>query len=104
MAAKTQTIVEAPAGLSERSRALWHAHVPARAATPGRQALLEQALRSLDRADEARQAIAGEGMTTRTESTGALHVHPLTKIELQHRQLFSRLWIQLGFDWHRGVD
>ena len=45
-----------------------------------------------------------EGMVSRTESTGALHVHPLTRIERENRQLFARLWDQLGFFFTEGTD
>jgi hypothetical protein len=50
----------------------------------------------LDRADQAREVVAHEGMTSKTESTGAIHVHPLIKVESEGRRQFSRLWEQLS--------
>jgi hypothetical protein len=93
-----------PDGLSERSLTLWHSVVPARAVSPARTAVIEEALRALDRADEARRVLADEGMVSKTESTGALHIHPLTRVERENRQLFARLWDQLGFFFFEGID
>lgn len=90
-----------PAHLSERSKALWKSFVPSRARSIGRMALLQAALESLDRAESARAAIAVEGMTATTKSTGAIHVHPLVKVEREARQQFARIWqgdLHFGFD------
>jgi hypothetical protein len=95
---------EPPHGLSERSLALWHAVVPARGSSPGRCALIEEALRALDRAEEARTLLAAEGMVTKTETTGAVHLHPLAKVERENRALFARLWCGMGLDWDRDLD
>jgi hypothetical protein len=59
-----------------------------RAKSPGRLLVLEQCLRALDRADELRAVIDREGLTSTTRTTGAVHVHPLTKLEAEHRSLF----------------
>ncbi len=97
-------VPDPPAGLSERSLALWHAVVPDRARSAGRLALVEEALRSLDRADAARLAVAVEGMTSTTESTGAVHVYPLVKVERENRAAFMRAWMELGFAFQVDVD
>lgn len=83
-----------PAHLSERSKTLWLAVVPSQASSPGRLALVQTALECLDRADEAAEAIAQEGMVC---GAGKMqHVHPLLKVEKDNRQLFARLWNELG--------
>jgi phage terminase small subunit len=69
-----------PEHLSERAQGLWREIVPRRAVSPERLALLQVALEALDRADAARQVIAQEGMITTTKTTGAVHVHPLVKL------------------------
>jgi phage terminase small subunit len=65
---------------------------------------LRVALESLDRADQCREVLAREGLTTRNEISGAVHMHPLVKVERESRQLFARLWEQLGFSWNGSVD
>lgn len=86
-----------PAHLSPRAAALWAEYVPRKAKTPGRLAIVQVALESLDRADAARAAVDAEGMTATTKTTGAVHVHPLVKVERENRQLFVKLWGQLNF-------
>jgi hypothetical protein len=72
--------------------------------SPGRLVLLQTALESLDRAEEARQAVAVQGMTSVTERTGAVHCNPLLKVERESRQLFARIWAQLGLHFDINVD
>ena len=66
--------------------------------------LLQAALEALDRADAARLVIDKEGLTFSTETTGALHVHPMVKIEEKSRQLFSRTWRDLNLGWAPDID
>lgn len=94
----------APSHLSERSRTLWAELVPSRARSAGRQALLQSALEALDRADEARAAITGTGLTTTTKTTGAVHIHPLLKVERESRQQFAKIWGELHFGWDQRID
>ena len=91
---------EPPAHLSERAKALWKQIVPARGWSPGRLVLLQTALESLDRADEARSAVQAAGLTTVTARTGVIHVNPLVKIEREARGQFLATWgqLRLGFD------
>ena len=96
--------LDAPSHLSERSAALWRAVVPSRAKSAERQALVIAALEALDLADECLARVREEGMTTTTKSTGAIHVHPLMKVEKEQRSLFARLWGQLNFQWNAGID
>ena len=94
----------APAGLSSRSQALWSAVVPAQAISAGRRALVEEALRSLDRADEMREAVDHDGALTTNATTGMVHVHPCCKIEREARQAFSRLWTTMHLEWSTRED
>ena len=86
----------APKGLTPRSRKLWQAVVLRYARSPGKQALLEQALRALDRADEAAAAVLRDGMTIVTERSGVSHIHPLLKAEQAFRQQFISAWSKMG--------
>ncbi len=82
-----------PEGLSERSAKLWQAVVGP--GTPiGRAALIESALRSLDRADQARSELERAGLSVTTEG-GMVHLHPLLKIERDSRALFLSAWRSL---------
>lgn len=92
-----QPPIPAPEGLSERSCELWQSVVGN--SSPGRQAAIEQALRALDRADQAAAELKALGLTTTTKTTGAVHVHPLVKVERECRQQFLRAWSSLHLDW-----
>jgi hypothetical protein len=60
--------------------------------------LVEQALRALDRADEAAAIVTAEGMVV--GGTGKMaHCHPLLRIEKESRSLFSKLWGLLNLHW-----
>jgi|ERR1039458_2333181 phage terminase small subunit len=86
---------EPAAHLSGRAADLWRAIGPTRATTPARRALFQAGLEALDRADLAREEIAREGMTATTKSTGAIHIHPLVKVEREARAQFAAIWGQL---------
>jgi len=94
----------APVGLSERSQALWAAVVPAQAISAGRRALVEEALRSLDRADQMREAVDRDGALTTNATTGMVHVNPCCKLEREARQAFSRLWTTMHLEWSTYED
>ena len=93
-----------PDGLSEKSARLWRAIVPDRARSAGRVALVEQALRALDRADEAAALVASEGLITETKTTGAIHMNPVLRVERESRQLFARIFGMLHLEWSSEVD
>jgi P27 family predicted phage terminase small subunit len=95
---------EAPAHLSDRSKRLWAELVPRRARSTGRLALLQAALEALDRAEQARSEVSTGKLTTTTETTGAVHVHPLVKVEREARQQFARIWSDLGLSFDAGED
>jgi phage terminase small subunit len=95
----------APEGLSSRAATLWAELVPRVVKGPGRLALLEEALRARDRADECRALIAAQGLVTITKRTGAFHVHPLVKAEKDARAVFAKLAGLLRLAWDfRGED
>ena len=96
--------LDAPPHLSERSKTLWHSVVPSRAKSAERQALVIAALDALDLADECRERVRAEGLTTVTKTTGAVHVHPLMKVEKEQRSLFVKIWGQLNFQWNHTID
>ena len=96
--------LDAPPHLSERSKTLWRAVGPSRAKSAERQALVIAALDALDLADECRERVREEGLTAVTKTTGAVHVHPLVKVEKEQRSLFSKIWGQLNFQWNRDID
>lgn len=82
-----------PTHLSTRATELWQAVVPSRAQSPERVAVVQTALEALDRADAA-AVIEREGMLVAGGKTP--HAHPLLKVEKDNRQLFAKLWRQLG--------
>lgn len=96
--------LEPPDGLSESSRALWNQLVPRRARSAGRLALLTVALEARDRAAEARQVIAAEGMTSTATKGSLRHVHPLLRVEKDAMTLFARCWHDLSLGWDGQVD
>ena len=90
--------------LSDEARALWNS-VAHRCRSPGREAIAIVALQCWDRANEAAKVCDVEGLVTITESTGAVHVHPLLKVEVQNRSLFAKLWAQLNLNaWNPEID
>ena len=93
-----------PAHLSDRAKDLWRAVAGGREMSPGRLALFQTALECLDRADQARKAIDRDGLTFTTESTGAVHLNPIARIEKDSRSAFAKIWKTLGFDWHYAID
>jgi hypothetical protein len=93
-----------PAGLSEASEALWRDLVPSRGKSAARRALIAEALRARDRADEFRALIATQGATTTTKTTGALHLNPLVKAEQEARGMFARILLGLHLEWDPSLD
>jgi len=91
-----------PAHLSKRSKALWRQLVGTRVRSPGRLEMFRQALEQLDRCDSISEALVGADLL---ERGGRLaHAHPLLKCEKDARQLFARLWHQLGLHWDAVQD
>jgi len=90
----------APAGLSERSCALWQELTRDRIQGVGRLLLFEEALRALDKAEAARALVKREGITIRTESTGAVHANPAVGIEKDAVRLAVKIFETLGLDYN----
>jgi hypothetical protein len=88
-----------PEGLSLTSVALWSQVAGRRAKSPARLALVEQALRARDRAEQFRALLATQDLVTVTKTTGAVHVNPAVKAEKEAQQLFARIWIALHLEW-----
>jgi phage terminase small subunit len=86
--------------LSARAQELW-ACVVTRATALQRRAVVQAALEALDRAEQARAAVERDGMTTTTQTTGAVHLHPLLRVEREARAQFAKLWLDLGL-YHGG--
>jgi hypothetical protein len=76
MAKQNQPFPEPPAHLSARSQDIWRTIGPEKAMNPCRRLILQSGLEALDLADKAREAIAEQGLTTTTKTTGAVHVNP----------------------------
>lgn len=94
---------EPPDDLSESSKTLWSS-VIGRCRSPGRREMLYAALLARDRAAQARLEIEETGLTFETKATGAVHVNPLTRVELQNAALFAKLWHQLSLHWDATID
>jgi hypothetical protein len=95
---------EPPADLSEQSKGIWQA-VIGRARSPGRRLLLQVALQTLDRANQAGALLQTEGLIVTTATTGATHLNPLAKLERDNRALFARIWHdQLAFGFDPTID
>ena len=94
---------EPPAGLSEKSQVLWRAVVD-QAGSPGRRALLQESLMALDRANECREKVNADGMTTVTERSGAIHTHPLLAMEERFRRQFAAAWTALNMQSMAGLS
>jgi len=103
MAKQAKSEAVSPDGLSERSQSVWVAE-SARSKSAGRQLLLLECLKHLDRADALAAIVASEGAIVTTKTTGAVHLHPLIPVEAKHRSLFVRLAAMLKLEWHYGVD
>ena len=93
-----------PAHLSERAKGLWQAVVPSRAKSPERLAMVQSALESLDRADQAAALVRDEGMTVTAKKGGLPHVHPAVRVERDARAMFVRTWGGLALSWNHEID
>jgi hypothetical protein len=93
-----------PDQLSPSSEALWVQVAGRRAKSPGRLALVEQALRARDRAEEFRALLATQDLVTVTTTTGAVHVNPAVRSEREARQLFAKIWTALHLEWDAELD
>lgn len=93
---------EPPEHLSDASKELYRMVVPRQARTGPRIAIIICALEARDRAEQARKAIEVEGMVSTTKVTGAMHIHPLLKVERECRAQFTALWLGMGLAQDRS--
>jgi P27 family predicted phage terminase small subunit len=87
----------APEGLKSRSQRLWGAVNKDFELAPHELALLEEACRALDRADQARELVDEKGPVV-SDRFGQLRAHPALAIERDMRGLFVRCLRELGLD------
>jgi Phage terminase, small subunit len=83
-----------PIGLTARSARLWRQTCDDYEFTAAELVLLEEALRSLDRADEARRLVDKHGMVVPTEA-GGTKMHPAAVIERDCRAAVATMFKQL---------
>lgn len=93
---ESKKFIEVPVGLSEKSQSLWKEIAGFRGSSGSRLSLLEVALRALDRSDQAARLIEEQGLTSVTPRSGAIHLNPLTKLEIENRSLFFKIMASLG--------
>jgi hypothetical protein len=91
----TPKIPPAPKGLTARSRRLWTAILTDFEMAPAEVATLEQALRLLDRADEAAGIVAAAGMITE-DRYGCIRAHPMLDVEVRCRRQYVDMTRMLG--------
>jgi phage terminase small subunit len=87
----------APRALSERSKALWREVLTDYDLSGAEQAIFEEALRSLERADEARRQVDRDGPVY-LDRWSRPKVHPLVSVERDSRAAFIRGMRELGLD------
>lgn len=92
-----ETNPKPPAGLSRRTQRLWRAIVDAFDLDAASLAVLEEACRSLDRADQARALVEAEGITFR-DRFGQIRPHPAVTIERDARGAAVRALDVLGLE------
>jgi phage terminase small subunit len=93
----------APPHLSDTARRWWHAVVNEYALEPHHLHLLRLAAEALDRAEEARAALAANG-TTYTDRFNAPRLRPEVSIERDSRLSFARLCRELELDTEAAVS
>jgi phage terminase small subunit len=93
----------APPHLSDTARRWWHAVVNEYALEPHHLHLLRLAAEALDRAEEARAALATNG-TTYTDRFNAPRLRPEVGIERDSRLSFARLCRELDLDTEAAVS
>jgi phage terminase small subunit len=93
----------APGHLSAATRRWWHSVVDEYALEPHHLHLLRLACEALDRAEEARAALATHG-TTYSDRFGAPRLRPEVAIERDSRLAFARLTRELDLDTAEAIS
>lgn len=86
-----------PAHLSEQASAWWHSVVSDYDLEGHHLRLLQAACEAWDRCQQAREAVAEQGLTFK-DSSGNLKANPAVAIERDSRTLFARLLRELDLD------
>jgi phage terminase small subunit len=96
-------LLEPPPYLSARSQALWRQYAGPVLKSPGQFTLLETGLAALDRADQAREIIAREGLTIENAKAKIPHQHPalniLKEAEAMTFKIFKALFLNCPGKW-----
>ncbi|ACN17850.1 hypothetical protein HRM2_48010 [Desulforapulum autotrophicum HRM2] len=104
---KKSEAIEAPAHLSESAESIWLEYAGTIIKSPARLALFQSGLEAMDRAKQARQLVAKEGMIQKTERSGVSHAHPGLKIEKESQaamlKAFKLLGIQHDHIWSGSI-
>lgn len=93
----------APEHLSERSSSLWADVVVEYDLAPHQLELLQRACEAADRADEARDLLAADGLVV-TDRYGQVKPHPAAAIERDSRIAEARLLRELALEPGSGED
>ena len=93
--AEVSDIAQAPDHLSARAQGLWRSIVAEFLLAPHQIELLRRACESSDRADQARELLLDEGLTT-TDRYGQIKPHPAANIERDSRIAEARLIRELA--------
>jgi phage terminase small subunit len=98
---------EPPGNLSERAKTLWLAYAGPVLKSPGQLALFQSGLEALDRAAQARELIAKEGLTIATDRGKIAHQHPalniLKEAEATTLKVFKTLCLHGPGKWNRSA-
>jgi P27 family predicted phage terminase small subunit len=88
---------EPPAHLSDEAAAWWRSVLEDYSLEPHHLKLLQAAAEAWDRCQQAREAIAKDGLTCR-DANANLKAHPCVAMERDARTLFARLVRELDLD------
>ncbi len=93
----SERLPAAPSHISGRAKGLWRALVKEFALEAHQLELLRRACEASDRADEARELLAGDGLTT-VDRYGQVKPHPAVNIERDARLAEARLIRELALE------
>ena len=103
MAKSLRRPADVPEWLSKQGRELWYA-VGASRASVGRRVLIEAALRHLDVAQRAMEAVSKDGFVLKSRRSKMAHIHPLLPLVASEQAKFERLWIKLSLHFNFVID
>lgn len=91
-----------PSSLSAESQSLWK-QVVRGDVSPSRIEMLTQAFLCLDRLRQIQTALNASELVTITPRSGASHLNPLAKLEIETRRQFFSAWAALRLNF-TGID